>query len=165
MKLRQYRKVLLAGVAGILGLIMSSFASAENCFTAFNGDVYYQFDITTAELKAKGTSTFGGRTFGKLVTCAGLNWWPITATKVRKGNKIILAFRAMTVDSNNCGAVDHIVTLNPVTLSGPLELHNDRKNFGNSSTLVPAACIVPSSVASFATFGSGETDPQGNVMP
>lgn len=167
MKTRQYLRLFVGGIAGILCLTMGSFAWAEKCFTAFGGTVHYQFATIATTLKATGTRTFGGRTFGDLASCAGLNQWPVTATvtKVPESTQIILAFRAMTVDAGSCGAVDYIVNLNSTNLSGPLELHNDRTNFSNTSTLVPAACIKPLSTAAPAALGPADEDSQGNVVP
>jgi hypothetical protein len=42
----------------------------------------------------------------------------------------------------NCGAVDVTVTLSPATLSGQLQLFNERTHFGNSSPFERTACVA-----------------------
>jgi len=125
----------------------------------FNGSVHLQLETTAAALKAPGTLSIGGRIFGALSPCAGLNQWPVIATKVTKGTQVILAYRAMTVDAAACGAVDEIANLAAATLSGPLQLHNDRNNFSNTTTLVAAPCANPLAKAAAAPAGK---DTQGN---
>ena len=74
---------------------------------------------------------------------------------------MILSFRAMTADAPNCGAVDYIVNLNAAGTSGPLQLHNDRANFSNTSTLAQAPCTSPVlNVA--APLAAGHRDAVGN---
>jgi hypothetical protein len=65
------------------------------------------------------------------------------------------------VDAAGCGAVDEIAALSPTTLSGPFELHNDRNNFSNTNTLMPAPCVPVPLLASQAA-PDGQTDPAGN---
>lgn len=165
MKSRHGVRMSVGGMAAILCLSMCPAAWAELCFTSFGGTVHLQFATTAVALRAVGTQTFGGRVFGALAPCAGLREWPVTATKDSKSGQIILAFRAMTVDAAGCGAVDEIVNLNPRTLSGPLQLHNDRNNFSNTSTLVPAACIAPLSKAAPLALEPKKQDLQGNTVP
>ena len=75
----------------------------------------------------------------------------------------MLGYRAMTVDAAGCGAVDEIAALNPSTLSGPFQLHNDRNNFSNTSTLTPAPCAaVPLLANQAAPVASGQKDQAGN---
>lgn len=145
LQLKKCRLMLLA-----LGMVAfaSEVARAEVCFTGFNGGVHYQLQTTVNQLKTPGTKLISGRIFGSLSPCAGLNEWPLIVSSIKKNNSsLILAFRSMTVDTTGCGAVDNIVNLNPSTLSGPLQLHNDRNNFSNTTTLVSAPCIEPSSVS------------------
>jgi hypothetical protein len=163
MKSKQGVRLFVGGIAVILCLAVSPRAWAEKCFTSFSGTVHIQLETTTAALQAQGTQSFGGRIFGSLSPCAGLNQWPVIATKVTKGTQVILAFRAMTVDAASCGAVDEIAKLASGTLSGPLQLHNDRNNFSNTSTLVPAACTNPAAAAALAAPAG--KDKQGNVVP
>jgi len=67
------------------------------------------------------------------------------------------------VDAPGCGAVDLIVSLNRLTLSGQLQLHNDRNNFSNTSTLTPAPCVaVPLLANQAAPVASGQKDQAGN---
>jgi hypothetical protein len=51
--------------------------------------------------------------------------------------------------------------LNPTTLSGPFELHNDRNNFSNTNTLMPAPC-VPVPLLAGQAAPAGQNDPAGN---
>lgn len=104
-----------------------------------------------------------GRVFGALVPCAKLTQWPVMGAVVVDGDQIVLAFRAMTVDAATCGAVDHIVRLDPATLSGPLQLHNNRNDFSDVSALVSAACASPPDPDGSARHGGA--DSQGNPAP
>jgi hypothetical protein len=159
--MKTHRKVSSAPLAVALALVsMQNAARADVCFTAFGGSIHYQFAGTTSAFRAIGTRNLAGVTFGSLVPCAGLTHWPLVGTEVANGRSIILGFRAMTVDASSCGAVDFIVALNPTRLSGPLQLHNDRTNSSNSSTLVPAACVAPPAVA---PLQPGEEDVNGNT--
>jgi len=115
----------------------------EMCFTGFDGTIHYQFSIKERDLANKETKPFQGRVFGALVPCAGLKQWPLIATKITDNDQIILAFRAMTADAASCGSIDYIVQLDESSLSGLLQLHNDRNEFSNTSTFVPAACADP----------------------
>ncbi len=122
-------------------LAASSATAAGTCFTAFGGSVHYQFAEPANSFKTPGIINVSGVTFGALSSCAGLTHWPLVGTAVSNGKTTVLAFRAMTVAATGCGAVDEIVSLNSTTLSGALQLHNDRNNFSNTTTLVQAACV------------------------
>ena len=140
----------------------------EACFTAFEGTVHYQFSIKGYKPTDGEIGPFQGRVFGALVACAGLNQWPLTATAIAAGDRIVLAFRAMTVDAVGCGAVDYLVALDPGTLSGPLQLHNARNQFSNTSTFVPAPCVEPPSPGARGPGGGtgrGGADLHGNAAP
>jgi len=152
------------GLGAMLSLAVTPLSeAAEVCFTTFGGGTHVQFKTTATRLKAAGEKALVGRIFGGLAPCAGLNQWPLTGVAIASGNQIILGFRASTVDAAGCGAVDYIVNLDATSLSGPLQLHNDRNNGSNTSTLNPAACANP--------FGEGEPsslageDPNGNIVP
>lgn len=156
------RNALFAGIAAA-SLAGAGAASAQTCFTAFGGSVRYQFSPSPAAFKAPGTRNVAGVTFGALSACAGQNHWPLIATEIADREKIVLGFRAMTVDAASCGAVDYIVALDPIKLAGPLQLHNDRNNFSNSGTLVSAACSpVPLVAARVAEAQQDRKDQAGN---
>jgi len=139
---------------------------AEICFTAFEGTVHYQFSLQGRPPSGDGAFPLQGRVFGALVPCAGLGQWPVTGTLVVDGDQIVMGFRALTVDAASCGAVDYIVRLDPATLAGPLQLHNNRKDFSNESTLVPAACArPPAPIEPGQRRLGGGADPQGNPAP
>jgi hypothetical protein len=87
-------------------------------------------------------------------------------TAVANAKVVVLGYRAMTVDAAGCGAVDEIAPLSPSTLAGPLQLHNDRNNFSNTSTLTPAPCVaVPLLASQAAPVASGQKDQAGNSAP
>jgi hypothetical protein len=159
------QKLMLTGVI-VAALTGATTASAQTCFTAFGGSVHYQFAPSVAAFKATGIRNVAGVTFGSLAPCAGLTHWPLIGTEVSDKEKIVLGFRAMTVDAPGCGAVDLIVSLNQRTLSGQMQLHNDRNNFSNTTTLTHAPCVpVPSLAASAAPVTGGQKDEAGNSTP
>jgi hypothetical protein len=163
MQLPRRRSLLLAGVAIVPILAGAGPASAQACFTAFGGSVHYQFTLTPAQLKAPGIRNVAGVVFGALAACAGQTHWPLVGTAVANSRVVVLGYRAMTVDAAGCGAVDDIAALSPTTLSGPFQLHNDRNNFSNTSTLTPAPCVaVPLLAAEAAPGAAGQKDPAGN---
>lgn len=136
----------------------------EFCFTGFDGTVHYQFSIKGHKSTDGEIGPFQGRVFGALVPCAGLDRWPLMATAVAAGGRIVLTFRAMTVDAVGCGAVDYLAALDAGTLSGPLYLHNARNQFSNTSTLVPAPCVEPpGSRGPGGGTGRGGADLHGNA--
>jgi hypothetical protein len=106
----------------------------------FGGDVTVEVNTTVT---AAGAIT--GRIFGSgLTSCAGLTAWPIFGSSFKNVTGATeFAFRAMTVDSATCGAVDYIVPLSGKPLSGTAQLHNDRTNFGNTTTMTLAPCASP----------------------
>jgi hypothetical protein len=162
MKLPRQKRVLLAGIAVFPILAGATPALAQACFTAFGGSIQYQFTVTPT-LKAPGIRSTPGVVFGALAACAGQTHWPLVGTAVANNRVVVLGFRAMTVDAAGCGAVDEIAALNPTTLSGPFQLHNDRNNFSNTSTLTPAPCVaVPLLAAQAAPPATGQKDPAGN---
>jgi hypothetical protein len=150
--------------AALLLVSMQNPSRADVCFTAFRGSVHYQFAGTTSAFRAIGTRNVAGVSFGAEARCAGLTHWPLVGTEVANGRSIVLGFREMQVDVTHCGAVDYIVALNPISLRGPLQLHNDRNNFSNSTTLVPAACLAtPGQGSAVAPLQQGERDVGGNT--
>jgi hypothetical protein len=157
------RKLILCGVIAV-ALAGADTASAQTCFTAFGGSIHFQFSPSVAAFKAPGIRSVAGVTFGALAPCAGLTHWPLVGTNVSDREKIVLGFRAMTVDAADCGAVDVIASLRRSNLTGPLQLHNDRNNFSNTNTLTPAPCVaVPAFAASAAPVGAGQKDQTGNT--
>lgn len=154
--------MLMAGVTAA-ALVNATAASAQTCFTAFGGSIHYQFTASAAVFKAPGTRSLAGVTFGALAGCAGLTHWPLVATEVSDRQKIVLGIRALTVDAAGCGAVDYIASVSQSGLSGPLQLHNDRNNFSNTSTLTPAPCaVVPLIATAAAAVAGGQKDKAGN---
>jgi hypothetical protein len=155
-------KVLIAGMTAA-ALANTAVASAQTCFTAFGGSIHYQFTASVPAFKAPGTRSLAGVTFGALASCAGLTHWPLVATEVSDRQKIVLGFRAMTVAASGCGAVDYIASVSQSALNGPLQLHNDRNNFSNTSTLTPASCaVVPLVATATAAVARGQKDRLGN---
>ncbi len=72
----------------------------------------------------------------------------------------------MTADAAACGATDNLVSLTD-TLIGSLVLHNDRRNFSNTTTLVLARCLPVPSTNQAITFAAqparGQQDSTGNA--
>jgi hypothetical protein len=164
MKLSRQMTLLTAAIAVLPILAGGRPASAQSCFTAFGGSVHYQFTLSPATLKAPGIRNLAGVVFGALAACAGQTHWPVVGTAVSNAKVVVLGYRAMTVDAAGCGAVDEIAALNPSTLSGPFQLHNDRSNFSNTSTLTPAPCAaVPLLANQAAPVASGQKDQAGNT--
>jgi hypothetical protein len=163
MKLPRQRRVLLAGFAALPIVAGATPASAQACFTSFGGTVHYQFSLTPAQLRAPGIHSTPGVVFGALAACAGQTHWPLVGTAVANNRVVVLGFRAMTMDAAGCGAVDEIAALNPTTLTGPFQLHNDRNNVSNTNTLTAAACVpVPLLAAQAAPTAAGQKDQAGN---
>lgn len=133
--------------------------AAQTCFTAFNGTVHYQFAAKSTAFTTKGTYAIPGVLFGALSNCAGLSFWGIVGTSTNDGTTDVLGFRQETADATACGAVDVTVSLSPSTLTGTLQLYNERTNFGNTDTLKKAACVAPparaAAVAGRDPFGNG----------
>ena len=128
---------------GVSTALSANPALAETCFSAFGGSVHYNFPIASTKFTTPGIYSTPGVIFGSLSSCAGLLKWPLIGTVVVTKTQAILAFRAMTVDASSCGAVDSIVNLSINPLSGPLQLHNDRTNFSNSTTFTVSTCTTP----------------------
>jgi hypothetical protein len=152
MKIKQSIAVLLGAVLLAPGMAFA----APQCFQVFSG-VYVRFEqpITSTE-KAQ-----IGRTWGALSSCDGLVSWPVIGSShFSKTDGLTLAYRAMTVDANTCGAVDFLGTLSGKPLSGPFQLFNQRTNFGGSGTWTQITCPTPPN--SGAQLPSG-VDPLGNV--
>jgi hypothetical protein len=129
----------IAIILGALLLDPGMTLAGPQCFQVFNG-VYVKFNqpVTT-------TSTAqNGRIWGSLQGCAGLASWPVVGSSHHsKKDGLVLAYRAFTVDANNCGAVDVIGTLKGKPLSGPFQLYNQRTNFGTTGTLDPGQLPDP----------------------
>jgi hypothetical protein len=132
--------------AATLGAAPAMAAPAETCFTAFSGTVHYQFAAKSSAFTGTGTHSIPGVVFGDLTSCAGLNRWGVVGTATGDGTNTILGLRDETADASSCGAVDVTVSLSPTTLTGPLQLFNERTDFGNSDTLTKATCVTPPSV-------------------
>ena len=152
MKIKQAIAVLVGAV-----LLAPGFSvAAPQCFQVFSG-VYVRFEqpVTNYETAKK------GRTWGALSSCDGLVSWPVIGSShFSKTDGLTLAYRAMTVDANNCGAVDFIGTLSGKPLSGPFQLFNQRTNFGGTGTWTEITCPKPPRVG--AQLPSG-VDPLGNA--
>ena len=154
-----FRTSSAAVVIAAVSVLGASPASADVCFTGFSGTVHYQFAGTLAGFKTLGQRAAPGVIFGSLSSCAGLTHWPLVGAESVKSTSIVLGFRAMTVDASGCGAVDYIVSLDPVKLTGTMQLHNDRNNFSNSTALQPATCAT---VPALALSAPGVSDAAGN---
>jgi len=129
--------ILAAACIGGLGVNPRPAVAGPQCFSTFGGTVTVLFNS-----KVTSTKPLSGRIFGALASCAGLDAWPVLGSAVRNAAKtqVTLAFRAMTVDNAICGAADFIAALSLPTLSGPLQLHNDRSGFSNTDTLTLVPC-------------------------
>jgi hypothetical protein len=129
----------IAVILGALLLAPGMVLAAPQCFQPFSG-VYIRFEQPVTD----STVARNGRVFGALSSCAGLSSWPVVGNSYHsKVDGVVVAFRAFTVDANNCGAVDWIGTLSGKPLSGPFQLFNERTNFGNSGTWTAVACPKP----------------------
>jgi hypothetical protein len=154
---------IVAASAALLGAAAAIPASAETCFTAFSGTNHFQFSQSRAAFTTPGQRVVNGVEFGSaLFPCAGLKRWPLIGAVQVDHSGAALTFRSMTVDANTCGAVDFIIDLNPTTLTGPLQLHNDRNNFSSTSTLVEAACVTPPPAEAEASEAAPGQDVAGN---
>jgi hypothetical protein len=151
-----------ATALGVLAALGAGPSSASTCFTGFGGTIHYQFTQNSSAFTSGGTRAVAGIEFGALSSCAGLARWPLIGAVQVDASGAVLGFRAMSVDATGCGAVDVIANLNTSTLSGPLQLHNDRTNFSNTSTLVLAPCVVPPLAAELATAATADGDEAGN---
>jgi hypothetical protein len=129
----------IAVIVGVVLLAPGLALAAPQCFQVFTG-VYVRFEqpITSTETAQE------GRTWGALSSCDGLVSWPVIGSSHRsKKDGLTLAYRAMTLDATNCGAVDYIGTLKGTPLSGPFQLWNQRTNFGNTGTWTQITCPAP----------------------
>jgi hypothetical protein len=152
-------KALVAIVAlSFVALLEGSASAANQCFGLFGNTV-------TVEVNGSVTSSSAltGREFGALSSCAGLSAWPIIGSSFKStSGAIVFAFRSMTVDASGCGAVDSIVALKGSPLSGTLQLHNDRNNFSNTTTMIQKSCPSPlPGIEEFEETPAGP-DEQGN---
>ena len=155
---------LATGLAALFCMAMAPLSQAADlCFLTLGNGVEFQFKTTMTRLKAAGEKCLNGRVFGaNLADCAGLKQGPVTGTTFTPSTGLItMGFTAGTVDAAGCGAVDYIVTLDPHTLSGSLQLHNDRTNFSTTSTFAPVACAPQPSADDPSSSIAGE-DAQGN---
>jgi hypothetical protein len=129
------RWMAIAAVVSVLCANGSAFA-APQCFSVFGGTVTAEFNTPLT-----GNGLVNGRMFGALASCAGLTAWPLVGSSYKSAtHATVVAFRVFTVDAS-FGAVDWIASL--TSLSGPAQLHNDRNNFSNSTTMTVTACPVP----------------------
>jgi hypothetical protein len=154
--------MILAPVAGARADGREKGAKENFCLSAFDGTVRYQFTIEFEEHNAT-EIVLKGRTFGALASCAGLSEWPLIGTLLPLGKtSSTLGWRAFTVDADNCGAVDFIVAFDNNTGTGSLQLHNDRNNFGNTSTVTEVACSTGPAQATAQSSAQRDPDPNGN---
>jgi hypothetical protein len=148
-------KQAIAVLVGVALLAPGLAMAAPQCFSPFSG-VYVRFEEPVTDA----TVARNGRVFGALSSCAGLSSWPVVGNSYHsKTDGLVVAFRAFTVDANNCGAVDWIGTLKGKPLSGPFQLFNQRTNFGNSGTWTQVACPAPPENGGKPPAG---VDPLGN---
>ena len=147
------------GIAIIVGaaLLAPGMAlAAPQCFQVFSG-VYLRFEQPVTD----STVARNGRVWGALSSCAGLSSWPVVGNSYHsKTDGLVVAFRAFTVDANNCGAVDWIGTMSGKPLSGPFQLFNQRSNFGSSGTWTQIKCPAPPHDGAKLPAG---VDPLGNT--
>jgi hypothetical protein len=152
MKIKQSIAILVGVVLLAPGLAQA----APQCFQVFSG-VYVRFEQAIGDTDTAET----GRTWGALSGCDGLVSWPVIGSSHHsKTDGLTLAYRAMTVDANTCGAVDFIGTLSGKPLSGPFQLFNQRTNFGSSGTWTQITCPKPPKNGSKLPSG---VDALGNV--
>jgi hypothetical protein len=146
----------IALIVGAVLLTPGLALAAPQCFQVFSG-VYVRFEQPITATETAQT----GRTWGALSSCDGLVSWPVIGSSHHsKTDGLTLAYRAMTVDANTCGAVDFIGTLSGKPLSGPFQLFNQRTNFGNSGTWTQIKCPAPPTNGAKLPAG---VDPLGNV--
>jgi hypothetical protein len=112
-------------------------------------------------LKRPGYHALVGVTFNGLSACAGLTHWGVIGAAYTESGSIVLGYRVESADAAGCGAPDFTATLDPVTLTGPYQLHNDRTNFSGSGTLTEASCISVPPAGARVTAPEGR-DPYGN---
>src|SRR5215471_13364918 len=129
----------IAAITSFALIATTSAASADTCFTLFGGATNLQFKGAIRNL---GYHPLVGVTFNGLSPCAGLSHWAVSGAAYSEAGSIVLGYRVESADAANCGAVDFTATLDPATLSGPFQLHNDRTNFSNSGTLTKAGCVA-----------------------
>lgn len=149
MHMKHTRRLTAAGLS-LLASLASTSSFASTCFTAFGGTTHFQFVGQPSTFTVAGARPVVGVVFGQLARCAGLSHWPLIGAVNVDASSAVLGFRVMTADAASCGGTDITVNINPATLSGPMQSFNERANFGNSSTLVSAACIAAPSVAAAA---------------
>ena len=151
MRIRQSIAVLVGAA-----LLAPMALAAPQCFSPFSG-VYIRFEQPVTDSSV----ARNGRVWGALSSCDGLSSWPVVGNSYHSNaDGLVVAFRAFTVDANNCGAVDWIGTLKGKPLSGPFELFNQRTNFGNSGTWTEITCPTPPEHAVKPPAG---VDPLGNA--
>ena len=163
MHITHTRRLTATGL-GLLASLASTSSFASTCFTAFGTNTHFQFVGQPTTFTTAGVRPVVGVVFGQLFECAGLRHWPMIGAVTVGATSAVLGFRLMTADAASCSGTDVTVNLNLAGLSGPMQTFNERANFGNSSTLVPAACIAaPSNVvaAGSAAQATGR-DSMGN---
>lgn len=163
MDLKHTRRLAATGV-GLLASLASTPSFASTCFTSFGGAIHFQFVGQPTTFTIAGVRPVAGVVFGQLTECAGLRHWPMIGAVTVDAASAVLGVRLLTADKLTCSGTDMTANLNPATLSGPAQTFNDRASFGNSTTLVPAACIAaPSNIAAAegAVQATGR-DPVGN---
>ena|SRR5215469_2394392 len=154
------RSLWVALAIASLTLVGQSSALAKGqCFSVFSGAATVEFDSPVTSSKPLTGRIFGGG----LSSCAGLSAWPVFGSSFKDASgDIEVAFRAMTVDTTNCGAVDWIVTLSGNPLSGDGQFVNDRHDSGNTTTVTQVACPKPLPADKSGLQSHAGVDAQGN---
>ena len=140
-------------------LLIGGSASARQCFSLFGG-------ADTVEINTSVTDSgpLNGREFGTDETDCGLAAFPIIGSAFKSSNgNIIFAFRSMTANDSNCGAVDFVVPLSGKPLSGTAQLRNDHNDFTNSTTMTQITCPKKLPGAEPSEAPSNGRDNQGNA--
>lgn len=90
-----------------------------------------------------------------------LSSWPIVGSSHKSAKDgLVVAFRAFTVDTSNCGGVDFLGTMSGAPLWGSVQLWDQRTNFANSGTRTQITCpLLP---APTGEQSMDEVDAPGN---
>ena len=148
----------IAAITSFALITSTCAASADTCFTLAGGGTNLQFK---GSLRKLGYHALTGVTFNGLAACAGLTHWAVTGAAYTESGSIVLGYRVGSADSASCGAPDFTAVLDPATLSGPYQIHNDRTNFSGSGTLTKASCVSVPPAGDRVTAPMGR-DPFGN---
>jgi len=108
--------------------------AARQCFSAFNGDLRFEFNSPVTS-----TTPLTGRAYGPDAECDGLTAVPLSGSSYVAGKLVVVEFRMFTVDTDGgCSAADFLMTLSGKPLSGSLVL-SPSEYFAPGSVSV-AAC-------------------------